>query len=106
MSEKETILTWRPGNGKGAYLYRTHYTAVREFILRILDEEKRITLIDLIERAGDQLTLDPPDADRSWMLLQVKSDLEARGLITVSWIGPQRVQLIEKNERHGMPLTI
>ena len=92
MSEPSVVLTWRPGNKKGVYIQKKYYDLFSNFIISLLKEKDTLTLNDLIEYVQAQLIL--PDINLVWTLLQVKLDLEAKGLIKVSVVGPNRLQLI------------
>lgn len=78
--QKKTILLKAPGRRRAVPAYEEDYLVVRDFIYRVLIEEKEILIIDLIERAHVQLS-DKLDGDLGWYVLNVKQDMESRGLI-------------------------
>jgi hypothetical protein len=83
MTGMETIVTLRPDGKKGVVMPKQNYDEISTIVLSILDtEEETFTLHALLERAQDNLP-DMIDSDVSWYVLQVKLDLEARGLIKV-----------------------
>jgi hypothetical protein len=95
LKESKIVLTWRLGNKPGVYLLKEHYDVVSTFILSKLKEREAIKLEELIDGIKE-ISLDR-SADLAWILLQVKSDLEAKKLITVNVIGPSRQQIVNLN---------
>ena len=93
--ESNIILTWRLGDKHGVYLMKKHYDVVSTFILSKLKEREAIKLEELIDGLKE-ISLDR-SADLAWILLQVKSDLEAKKMITVSVIGRNRQQIVNLN---------
>lgn len=96
------ILTWRPGNKKGVYVNKGHYEKVSRLILKLVRERRELGLGELIEEARN-ITL-KPTTDIAWVLLHVKSDLQARGLIDIAVIGPDRKQVIRRGRRRKFSL--
>lgn len=80
-SEETTIVTLRPDGRKGAVLTSGMYDALSSFILITLDAEVDLTLNDILEKA--HLKFSDTMENIAWCTLQVKLDLEARGLIKV-----------------------
>ena len=77
-----SIQTFRPDGKKGIRIREHVYDQLCAFILSALDSEEGLTLHELLDKGN----LDLPnisDNDVAWYLLQVKLDLEARGLIKV-----------------------
>ena len=78
--ENEKIQTFLPDGSKGEYILKSKYDRWSTFILSALDSEENFTLNDILERAriGASVSL---HNEIGWNILQVKRDLEARGLI-------------------------
>lgn len=74
----KTIKTLRPDGRKGVTLLRTEYDRVSTSILNTLDTAAELTLNTLLDTI-----LEHPEGDAGWRVLQIKLDLEARGLIKV-----------------------
>ena len=89
------ILTIRPDHRPGVYLLKEHYDAVCSFILSRLKEKEAIRLDDLID--GIKATSIGQNTDMAWVLLHVKSDLEAKKIITITFIKPMRTQIVNLN---------
>ena len=64
----------------GIVMIRENYSLLSEFILRTIKEREKVRLNDLLEKARHQ-GFPGLFNQISWSLLQVKLDLEARGLI-------------------------
>lgn len=76
----------------------TQYTAICDFILRVL-KEGEVTTNDLMERANAAL-VHVVHNDLAWHVLVVKLDLEARGIISpITRPVPYRVQVLRLNLR-------
>jgi hypothetical protein len=96
MEEDSTIiLTSRPDHRPGVFLLKRHYDAVCAFILSRLREKEAIRLEDLID--GIKAISNDEKADLAWVLLHVKSDLEAKKVITVNVIKSTRTQIVNLN---------
>ena len=78
--QKKTIFLKSPVRRHSVPAFEEDYLVVRDFIYRILAEEKEILIIDLIERAHIQLA-DKLEGDLGWYVLNVKQDMESKGLI-------------------------
>jgi hypothetical protein len=74
------------------WMPKNHYQKVYDFIMSIVTSRKEISLIDLVDEASKKIsTLLPPNY--TWILLQVKLDMELRGII-------------ETNIRNGMMISL
>lgn len=97
--ENSEIVMWRENGRRGAKILRRDYDAVCSFIFSLLQEKETIEIQQLIDEARNTLSL-TLGKDYSWCLLQVKQDLEAKGLIKVT-VQPNRMQFI-KATRKGL----
>lgn len=98
-NENPEIVLWRENGRRGAKILRKDYEMVSSFIFSQLQEKETIEIQQLIEGARNILSL-TLGKDYSWCLLQVKQDLEAKGLIKVT-VQPNRMQFI-KATRKGL----
>jgi hypothetical protein len=87
--EKIELLT--PFQRKGPMMRKDHYEIFCRFIVAELEAAVQITLDDLLQKS-DQLPAMLLNADTLWNLLQVKHDLQERGVIAVSH--QRRTQII------------
>ena len=78
---EETIVTVRPDGRRGTVMTNRIYDMLSSFILTLLDSGDDQTLNDILEKA--QQSLSDSIENVAWYTLQVKLDLEARGLIKV-----------------------
>lgn len=101
--ENSEIVMWRENGRRGAKIMRKDYEVVSSFIFSLLQEKETIEIQQLIEEARNTLSL-TLGRDYSWCLLQVKQDLEAKGLIKVT-VQPNRMQFI-KATRKGLRTEI
>ncbi len=101
--ENSEIVMWRENGRSGAKILKKDYEAVSSFIFSLLQEKETIEIQQLIEEARNTLSL-TLGRDYSWCLLQVKQDLEAKGLIKVT-VQPNRMQFI-KATRKGLRTEI
>ncbi len=76
----EKIQTLRPDGRAGAIMLRNRYDVLCSFILDALYTNKDLTLHQLIEKVCKNMN-NPHTIDLPWLILQVKLDLEAQGLI-------------------------
>lgn len=74
------------------------YNQLRELILSLFNENKLITLTDIIDHAYKLRSSDKFKDRIGVSILQVKMDLEARGIIKVTY-NPDRSQTIELQKR-------
>jgi len=103
MENSELEIVMRRGNGRsGATILKKDYEAKSGFIFSLLQEKDTIEIQQLIEEARIALS-SALGRDYSWCLLQVKQDLEAKGLIKVT-VQPDRTQFI-KATRKGLATT-
>lgn len=93
----EKIQVGRSKKQRGHSILKCQYEQLAEFILRQLYQNENITLIQLIEHAQHELSVDFR-GDIHWSLLTVKHDLEQKGEITIMK-NPGRSQLIKLNKR-------
>ena len=89
------VLTLRPDHKPGVYLLKEHYDAVSTFILSRLKEKEAMRLDDLID--GIKAASIGQNTDMAWVLLHVKSDLEAKKIINITFIKPMRTQIVNLN---------
>jgi hypothetical protein len=80
--EIEMIYTLQADGRKGELVSKVVYDKWVRFILSTLDTEKNFTLHDLLESAQNKFR-DEKDHETGWHILQIKRDLEARGLVKV-----------------------
>lgn len=80
--DNELIQTLLPDGRKGELLSKSEYEKWSRFILSVLNSEEDFTLNGLLEKALQKKS-GPADNKAGWYILQVKRDLEARGLIKV-----------------------
>ena len=98
--DDEVVQLLRTDGRKGEFLSRTQYTTWSRFILSTLDTEEDLTLTDLLEK-GSQRASAATEHDAAWYILQVKRDLEARGLVQVI-AGPTKHRFLIKVTRQGL----
>jgi hypothetical protein len=97
--QKKTIFLKSPNRKQSVLAYEDDYLVVRDFIYRVLAEEKEILIIDLIERAHMYLA-DKLDGDLGWYVLNVKQDMESKGLIKSVQASPsQKFPMIRLNKK-------
>jgi hypothetical protein len=94
MSDKVQLL--RIERQSTNYISKEHYDCIAECILSAIDERENgvIALSDLIEHTHQKLSL-KFHGDIPWHLIQVKQDLQARGIIK-TFFGIDKRQLIER----------
>ena len=80
-NENGMQLLHRPDGRKGIIIAKHFYEKLKLFILTYLDDEVGKTLNEILEKADQDFPATQLINDRSWTVLQVKLDLEARGLI-------------------------
>lgn len=96
----EMIQLLREDGRKGEFLLKSQYDAWSLFILSTLDAEENLTLSDLLEKAHQKGSL-ASDNRTGWYVLQVKRDLEARGLLKVTPAPEQKHTFFLKLTRQG-----
>lgn len=80
MNTQTKIRLEKPSGKKGIYILEEHYFLLSDFILSLVSVKRSITLCELLELARNSASLIVP-CDVAWLILEVKQDLEARGLI-------------------------
>src|SRR5688572_17404641 len=78
----EKIELKRPGGKSGIVILRKHYEPICMFILKVLEVNGEITLIELLEAAKKNIST-KPSGEILWVIINVKHDLEVRGLIKI-----------------------
>lgn len=81
MHDSHTIRTKCKDSGPGVLMLKEQYDAIRTFLLEILEEEKVISAIDLINRCHEKFYPLYQDST-GWLVYNVKIDLEAQGIIS------------------------
>jgi hypothetical protein len=100
--QKKTILLRAPGRRRVVSAYEDDYLIVRDFIYSVLVEEKEILIIDLIGRAHKHLA-DKIVGDLGWYILNVKQDMESKGLIkNVHGSASQKFPMIRLSKKRGI----
>lgn len=99
--DNELIQTLRPDGLKGELLIKSQYEAWSLFILSALGTEEDLTLNDLLEKAHQKVS-GATGNEIGWYVLQVKRDLEARGLIMVTAAPAQKHTFFIKLTRRGL----
>jgi hypothetical protein len=77
--ELEQLL--RPDGRKGTLVPKSDYARLRLFILNFLDADQGRTLNDILEKAQVEFDQSSFFREVSWLVFQVKLDLEARGFV-------------------------
>lgn len=80
-SENGMEMLQRPDGRRGIVISKSYYEKLRLFILVYLDDEAGRTLNDVLEKAEQDFPELQTGKNGSWLVLQVKLDLEARGLV-------------------------
>lgn len=78
--EKDTIYVTLPNRRKGILMFKNDYELISAFILDTINQEKEISLDELIEKAKVFLS-GKIKGDLGWCLLLVKQELESRKII-------------------------
>jgi hypothetical protein len=92
----EKVQLQKIDNKKGIYMSKNRYDFIVEMILKILTQQQQTTLTELINES--ETYSDKIGNEIAWDMLQVKQDLEARGVIKIDYIA-NRVQLIILKKR-------
>ncbi|MTI32336.1 DUF6958 family protein [Xanthovirga aplysinae] len=77
---EEKILTLHPDGKKGVNILRRRYEVIKDFILKVIEEQQEISFEDLTDLAVSKLK-DSFDGKVIWYMVTVKLDLEARKVI-------------------------
>lgn len=80
---ERTVTTLRPDGKKGFTMKKHYYESLSVYILSKVSTEENLTLPQLLEYAQRDLPCDS-ESMKSWYILQVKLDLEARDLIRLT----------------------
>ncbi len=96
--EKEVIELWKEKGRLGQTILKEDYDAISEFIFSLLLERDTIELQVLLNEAHMSLFI---NKDFTRHLLDVKQDLEIKGLITVTRQANrmQFISIVRKNSR-------
>ena len=78
--KEEKIMTLHPAGKSGVNILKRRYDLIKDYILKIVKEEKEITYQSLSDRAIADLQA-TFDGKVVWYVVSVKLDLEARGII-------------------------
>lgn len=80
---ERTITTLRPDGKKGFTMKQHYYESLSAYILGKIKTHENLTMPQLLEYAQHDLPFESQDL-KSWYVLQVKLDLEARDLIRIA----------------------
>ncbi|HEY5824285.1 MAG TPA: hypothetical protein VIT44_07970 [Cyclobacteriaceae bacterium] len=102
----EKIELERPEGKKGLMILRKHYNLLCIFILSMLELKGEITLTELLDTANQKLDSEFT-GDALWMILNVKRDLEAKGLIRLKYAGKcTQVISVRKNQSRRISMFL
>jgi hypothetical protein len=89
-----------PSERKIVWMNKLHYQKVYDFILEEVRYYNSLLLHDLIEHASVKLNHQLP-ANLTWILLQVKQDMEGKGIIKTSldYLRNQTI-MVPSNNKH------
>jgi hypothetical protein len=82
MAKEEFMQTFRPDGKKGIWIRKRTYEQLSSFILEAVERDTEITMNALLNKEHPGFP-GIEDKDVAWHILQVKLDLEARGLLKV-----------------------
>jgi len=91
-TDSEHIELLLPDGKKGSTMHKHQYELLLEFVFQKLLDQRKVTLTELLEGA-EEILMDRIKWNLLWLLLQVKQDLVARGLIVVNY-EKNRMQII------------
>ncbi len=97
--EKETVEMWKAKGRLGATILKEDYDAIKHFIFSILHEKEAVELQELLNEAHNNLSA-IIKRDFTLQLLEVKQDLEVKGLINVTRQA-NRVQFISSIRKNS-----
>ncbi len=97
--EEEKVRTLHPGGKEGVLIPKAVYDSIRSAIVSVLYIHHQLTFSDLLENCRQNTHSLPVEI--SWLILQVKLDLESRGLIKSFIPAGQRVMMQIKLTRSG-----
>lgn len=98
----EKIELEQPQGKKGLMILKKHYNMLCIFILTMLESKGQITLTELLDTANQKLNNEYMDV--RWMLLNVKLDLEAKGLIRLRY-APKCTQIISARRNQSQRIN-
>lgn len=98
----ETIQMWKAKNQKGGVISKRYYDQLSTFILCTLKKTDGITLVELIEKADEEIKND--FGKIASLFLNVKKDLEVMGMITIEKL-PDRTQFITLKKRSARKIN-
>lgn len=92
------VQTLNQDGKKGALLSKRRYDVIRDFILQAFGSRSQLSFEYLMHQAQESELL-RSDGISMWHLLQVKNDLQARGVIKVKFVnGVPKIQMIYINK--------
>jgi|GEM_PF-2831117 hypothetical protein len=99
-SKNDTIRLLRPENKEGVIIRKEYYLEIVKFLLATIEKrhDNGISLNDMLDEVNQDDSLKTPGRDIFWIILQVKQDLEARGVIKTLWVCG-RIQFIHINRK-------
>jgi hypothetical protein len=96
---QKTILTLNQNGKRGVVLAREQYDCLRDFIISTFESKTEITFEELMSKAIDRKDI-YANENSMWYLLKVKTDLQARGILRVRFMGVSpRIQILKINKR-------
>ena len=100
-----TIDIWTAEGNRGGSLKLDKYELVKAFIVEHLREKIESSFSDLLEEGKIKLSGKFPEPELSYLLVKVKGDLEARGIIRKQWqLG--RVQVLRLKKGHFKTIQV
>lgn len=93
-TDENRIQTLHPQGKKGVHILQRRYDAIKDFIVKTVQDHGAITYSEVNDLAVEQLK----DFDGSvpWYVVSVKLDLEARGIIErVPKTSPHQIRMKE-----------
>ena len=86
MSELEKVSIWNADGKKSGSVGREKYEIVKDFIVAFVTEKREVTFPSLLEEAKRTLLSHEIHEDEtSFLVIKVKGDLEARGILRKHW---------------------
>ena len=97
----ERISIWNADGRKGGSVGKEKYELVRDFIVSFVKAKREVTFPLLLEEAKRFLSTFEIHADEtSFLVIKVKGDLEARGILRKQWlVGRQQVIKLRRRAR-------
>lgn len=97
--EEEKVRTLHPSGKEGVLMPKSVYDSICSSIVSVLYIHHQLSFSDLLEKCQQNTCIHPVEI--SWLILQVKLDLEARGLVKSVVPAGQRVMMQIKLTRSG-----